>query len=199
MQKKLLILLGILLPLGLIAWALTSPDEPAFTPLKHPSGLELRTYQPYMVAETQVAAAFEGVSDAAYPPLVSYVTGRNGTGRKVPMRAPVRQQQIPGDEGLWRVQFVMPWEYLASMLPPPGDASVTLMQVPAQVLAVRRYRGGWGEARWREEEAALLAAIEAAGLDPIGAPIFARYNPSFVPGFLRRNEVMIEVSLPANP
>lgn len=202
MQKKLWTLAAILVPLGLLSWALLDPDEPAFAPVGARDGVELRRYEPFWVAETEVSADFAGVSDAAWPRLVGYVTGKNQTGRKVPMRAPVRQQPIgelpaAGADGDWRVQFVMPWEYLPSMLPPPGEPTVALKPVPAHLAAVRRYRGGWGEARFRREAAALADAVAAAGLVPIGAPVFARYNAVFVPGLLRRNEVLIEVRDPA--
>ena len=88
----------------------------------------------------------------------------------------------------------MPREYPLSYLPTPADERVSLQRLPARLLAVRRYRGGWGEARYREQEAALLEALAARGATIIGAPIFARYNAPFVPGFLRRNEVLVEVA-----
>lgn len=195
MQKKLLVLIGILLPLGLIVWSLLVPEEPRYTPLPKQGGVVLREYAPFMVAETAVTAPFEGIREAAFPALVDYVTGRNAAGRKVPMRAPVRSQAI-AEPDHWRVQFVMPWEYPASMLPPPGNPAVTLKPVYKQVVAVRRYGGGWGEARYRKQEAALRKAVAEAGLEAVGTPIFARYNAPFVPGFLRRNEVQIEVRDP---
>jgi hypothetical protein len=42
----------------------------------------------------------------------------------------------------------------------------------------------------------LLDALQANGLVAVSNPVFARYNAPFVPGFLRRNEVMIEVREP---
>jgi hypothetical protein len=90
----------------------------------------------------------------------------------------------------------MPKEYQLSMVPKPRDDEVVVHQVPARTLAVRRYRGNWSEQRYRDNEGALVAAVEAAGLEPIGAPIFARYNAPFVPGFMRRNEVLLEVQQP---
>jgi len=63
-------------------------------------------------------------------------------------------------------------------------------------LAALRYSGGWGESRYRDHEARLLEAVRAAGLTPIGEPIYARYNSPFSLPFLRRNEVLIEVAEP---
>jgi hypothetical protein len=36
--------------------------------------------------------------------------------------------------------------------------------------------------------------MEKHGYDPAGEDIFARYNPPFMPFFMRRNEVLIPVT-----
>jgi hypothetical protein len=35
--------------------------------------------------------------------------------------------------------------------------------------------------------------VARAGLEVVGEPVFARYNAPFVPGFMRRNEVLLGV------
>lgn len=42
---------------------------------------------------------------------------------------------------------------------------------------------------------ALQDAVVAAGFTPVGPPRFARFDPPFKPWFLRRNEVVQDVSL----
>jgi hypothetical protein len=79
------------------------------------------------------------------------------------------------------------------MLPAPVDQRVTLRRMPARLVAARRYNGGWGEQRYRDNEQVLFEALQRERLTPVGAPVFARYNAPFVPGFLRRNEVLVEV------
>lgn len=64
-------------------------------------------------------------------------------------------------------------------------------------MAVHRYRGDCAESRDRQHEARWREAVRAAGLTPMGEPIYARYNSPFSLPFLRRNEVMIEVIEPA--
>jgi hypothetical protein len=110
------------------------------------------------------------------------------------MLAPVMQQPtaVDGDDG-WLMQFVMAKEYPLGMLPPPADETVTVRALPERLLAARRFGGGWDEARWREEARALTDAVARAGLEVVGEPVFARYNAPFVPGFMRRNEVLLGV------
>jgi hypothetical protein len=113
-----------------------------------------------------------------------------------PIRPPQGANASPAsqtDPGRWRVQFVMAKEYPMSYLPAPVDDRVQLRRLPERLVAARRYGGGWSASRYRAEEAALQQRLADARLSPIGAPGFARYNAPFVPGFLRRNEVLIEV------
>jgi hypothetical protein len=43
---------------------------------------------------------------------------------------------------------------------------------------------------------ALKNFIRDRGLTVVGEPVFARYDPPFMPWFLRRNEIQIEVERP---
>jgi hypothetical protein len=193
-KLKYWILAGMLLPLVLLVLALVYPDGPDYRVLERGNGFELRQYAPLRVAETTVTGTLAEAEDAAYPPLLDYIRGHNATTRKVPMLAPVMQQRVERDgaEG-WLVQFVMPVEYPMGMLPPPANADVGLRQLPERQVAARRFGGGWAAERWQSEAGALLYAVEQAGLAPVGEPVFARYNAPFIPGFLRRNEVLVDV------
>lgn len=195
LDTKYLIIAAMLLPIVLLALALVSPDGPDYEVLERGDGFELRDYAPLRVAETKVAGSFADADETAYPLLLDYIRGRNATGRKVPMLAPVMQQQtqLDGGDAGWLMQFVMAKEYPMSMLPPPAVANVALRQLPRRLVAARRYRGSWDEAHWQEQAVKLLDAVQEAGLLPLGEPVFARYNAPFVPGLLRRNEVLLTV------
>jgi hypothetical protein len=116
-------------------------------------------------------------------------------GQDVIGRVPMTQSGSETTDS-WLFQFVMPKEYKLPMLPAPIDGRVTLRRMPARLVAARRYSGGWGEQAYRDNEQVLFEALRSERLTPVGAPVFARYNAPFVPGFLRRNEVLVEVESP---
>ncbi len=190
-KLKYWILAGMLLPVVLIASALVRPDSPAYEVIERGDGFELREYAPLRVAETSVNGNLADADAAAYPLLLAYVRGNNGSGRKVPMLAPAMHQQVGTDA--WLVQFVMGQEYPLSMLPQPASPDVQVREIPQRLVAVHRSGGGWDQAQWQRQAQRLQAAVLQAGLTPIGEPVFARYNAAFVPGFLRRNEVLLPV------
>ena len=194
MKRKTLVIVALLIPLALFAVALMSLDEPEYEVIEQTDAFELRAYKPFLVAETRVDGDFDEASGRAFRSLVSYIQGGNQGGRNLPMTAPVNQQRVAhGNDDTWLFQFVMPKEYVLQMLPQPMDEGVTLRQIPARLVAARRYSGDWGEQKYRDNEQALLEALQQERLMPVGAPIFARYNAPFVPGFLRRNEVLVDV------
>lgn len=171
-------------------------------------GFELRRYDPYLVAQTEVTGPFEKVGDAAFRLLFGYISGDNRRREEIAMTAPVTQApaggekiamtapviQTPAGSGTYTFSFVMPSHYTLDTLPEPTDPRVTLRQMPGQLVAARRFSGTWGEENYRSNEKALLEAVAAAGLKPVGVPSYARYNSPFMPWFLRRNEAMVEVA-----
>ena len=55
--------------------------------------------------------------------------------------------------------------------------------------------GGWNEERFMGFAEKLLQSVKAAGLEVVGEVQFARFDPPWKPGFLKHNEVLVEVNL----
>jgi len=66
--------------------------------------------------------------------------------------------------------------------------------VPARRVAALTYSGTWAESRYLEHLSRLRQAMQREGLQPAGEPVWARYDPPFMPWFLRKNEILIEVA-----
>ena len=208
-QRWLSILVGAqLLLLGANAMAI---EEPVYEAVKTYPQFELRRYQPFLVAETEVDGEFDAVGNQAFRILAAYIFGENQSQAKMEMTAPVNQrpaavegekmamtapvtQRTKGDRSdTFVLSFVMPSGYNLDSLPVPLDPRVVLREEPAKLMAVRSYSGRWTEANYRENESLLLAAVEKAGLKPVAAPVYARYNSPFSLPFIRRNEAIVEV------
>ena len=185
-------------------------EEAPYTTLEQRGDFELRQYQPYVVAETVVQGSFEDVGNEAFRRLFGYISGGNRSQESIAMTAPVEQassekiamtapvtQEKSGDN--WRVAFVLPSSYTLATAPQPTDARVTLALVPERLVAAVRYSGTWSRARYGENLQALEGFIVEQRLEPTGEPIFARYDPPFMPWFLRRNEILIPVQRSRGP
>ena len=179
-------------------------EEHGYRVIEQDGAFELREYAAYLVAETRVEAGFTEAGNIAFRRLFAYISGANTTQARIQMTAPVTQSggekiamtapvsQV-ADQGGYRVAFVVPSQYTRETVPAPTDPAVQIREVPARLTASLRYSGRWTEERYREHEQQLHQWIAARGLVETGPPILARYNPPFMPWFLRRNEVLIPV------
>ena len=197
--------LGLLLLL--LMGAAMATEEPAFTVLERSGDFELRRYEPMIVAETLVSGSMDDASGSGFRLIADYIfgnnTARSGGDGKISMTAPVtmaaQSQEISmtapvsmeRSAGKWRVHFVMPSKYTLDTLPTPNNPAVTLRGVPATHYAVIRFSGLAGENKVAAKATKLKAWLEEKGLEPLGRPELARYNPPWTLPFLRRNEVMI--------
>jgi len=183
-------------------------EEPAYTVVETATPFEIRDYGSYVVAETLLDGPFEGVGNEAFQRLFGYISGNNRGAEKIPMTAPVEQESAPAKIPMtapveqqragnrWRVAFVLPASFTLATAPLPTDNRVMLAEVPPRRVALVRYRGVWSEARYDEELALLRRFIAERALRETGEPVFARYDPPFMPWFLRRNEIHIPVGSP---
>ena len=180
-------------------------EEPGYQVIRKIDPIELRRYDPYVVAEVVLNTTSENAGNQAFPILAGYIFGKNKGERKLAMTAPVTQTAAPVRLEMTApvtqsavpsgtlVQFVLPKDITLATAPEPIDERVHLREVPATIWAVIRYSGGWSQSNYEEHLTQLKSLLEAAGVATRGEPVLARYDPPFMPSFLRRNEIWLEV------
>jgi hypothetical protein len=180
----------------LVRMAYESPD---YRVLRTIGRAEIREYEPYLAAETVVEGSIESAGNRGFRTLAGFIFGRNtttdqdgstGSATKIAMTTPVTQQPT-GDR--YRIQFMMPSRYTRESLPEPTDPSVEIRLVDAGTVAAIRYSGRWSATSYEHHLQALRDAIDDGGLEAVGEPVWARYDPPWKPWFLRRNEILIQV------
>jgi hypothetical protein len=155
---------------------------------------EIRRYPPMLVATV-------GDAPSRFSVLFKYISGANRSRSKIAMTSPVvtsseiaMTSPVISDPG--SMSFVVPSEYDAETVPEPTDERVSISRVPERVVATVRFRGlAWRESV-RRQTGRLLGWLESEGIEARGAPFLMQYNPPYVPGFLRRNEVGVEIEYP---
>lgn len=182
-------------------------EEPQYSVTSKLNKIEIRQYQAYLVAETEVVGDRESAGSAGFKVLAGYIFGNNQGDHNISMTAPVIQAeqnafmtQTPSPEiskttenRVWTVQFMMPTQYTLESLPVPKDPRVKFKTITSRKVAAVTYSGRWTESNYREHLEILEQEIQKAGLKPKGQPLWARYNSPFTPWFLRKNEILIEI------
>ena len=156
--------------------------------------IEFRKY-PRMVLAT---VADEG-DDRGFNVLFAYITGNNQTRTKIPMTAPViTSEKIPmtapviSDER--SMSFVMPEGKREEDVPVPLDQRVKISTLPPREVAVIQFKGYATQEDVNAAKIRLLEELKKAGITGTGQPVLMRYNAPWTPGFLRRNEVGVQIT-----
>jgi hypothetical protein len=130
--------------------------------------------------------------------LFQYISGNNSGSSKISMTAPVLTREkiamtAPVISEGYSMSFVVPSKYTMETVPTPNDDRIRIQEVPERRLAVVRFRGRARENSVEEQKARLISVLRENGVDTVGEPFLMRYNAPMTPGFLRRNEVGIEI------
>ncbi|MEI8058395.1 MAG: heme-binding protein [Actinomycetes bacterium] len=180
-------------------------EEQPYEVISAYEGFELRRYPEHVLAEVEIDGTFETAGSAAFRSLVSYIGGGNATGVGLAMTAPVIQQRQHGEtlntteiaSGRFVVAFVLPASTTAATAPLPRDPAVQVRVVPTEYAAAARFSGRWTASSYGQHVSQLVESVRSAGLEIVGSPRFARFDPPWTPWFMRRNEVVVSVRDPS--
>lgn len=199
-MKRLLALLVLTISLGAMA-----TEEPEYAVVLTDEEFELREYAPKILAEVIVKGDYRRAGNSGFRPLADYIFGNNRPQETLKMTTPVTQvrstkiamtapvTRVANEDESWTVSFVMPSKWTMETLPQPNNEAVTLREAPAELLAAARFSGRASAADYEAHAAKLQRWLSTSGYESMGEPRFAGYNAPWVPGLMRRNEVLIPV------
>ncbi|NOU30407.1 MAG: heme-binding protein [Polyangiaceae bacterium] len=186
--------------------SMAAVKEPTYSVIQRDGAFELREYGPRVVAETRVDLDWDDAGSEGFRRLAGYIFGKNKGRAKIAMTAPVGQRTAPAGGAkiamtapvaqrragsAWTVAFTMPEGETLGTLPEPEDSRVVLRALPKVRVAVVRFRGRWTAENMNERTEALRAWAAVRGVAVSGDAEVNRYDPPWIPWFLRRNEIWL--------
>ncbi len=155
--------------------------------------IEFRHYPELVLATVDTAG-----DDAGFNLLFAYISGSNKPQEKIPMTAPViTSQNIPmtapvvSDAG--SMSFVLPAGTKREETPDPLDSRVRIVTIPERDIAVLRFSGYASPEDVDAATSRLQEGLGNEGIMTTGRPFLMRYDSPWTPGFLRHNEVALEI------
>jgi len=108
------------------------------------------------------------------------------TSKKIKMTAPV----ISRDNYM---AFVLPSSYNKDTVPTPTNPLVKINVQSKRTIAAIKFSGYSSDAKVEKMTKLLLNGLKKYEIKVKGVPFLMRYNSPFAPGFLRTNEVAVEI------
>ncbi len=161
--------------------------------LKKIGNLEIRKYPPLLLASVS-----QYDPDAAFRLLFDYISGNNRSRKRIPMTSPVISSErigmtSPVISTKNYMAFSLPNEYSKETAPIPVSSKIIIEEIPEKIHGVLRFSGRSTKKRIEKYAHLLQDLIEKEELDVSGNFFLLQYNSPFTPGFLRRNEVSIQL------
>lgn len=206
-------ILASILAIFLFALVLVPPlsragvEGPGYNVVKKDGDFEIRDYQGYIMAQVKYSSDYDRALYSGFMKLFDYISGQNtnrskiemtapvtqertGTPEKIPMTAPVTSEKV-GNE--YTISFIMPRNYTMDTLPVPDDKNITLKKVEPYRAAVIRFSGRMNEGLANRKIDELKNWMGKNNLSPQSNFMMAQYDPPWIPGFMRRNEIIVQI------
>ena len=162
--------------------------------LKKAGAFEVREYPSLHLVETPWSGRMEK-RNTGFRKLFRYISGQNEAALKIPMTTPVFiSAQTEEAEG--SMAFVMPIDRRAEEIPKPSDESVKLRRMRGGMYAVCRFSGRTTKGNEEASLKKLQGWMGQQGLRAAGEAVWGYFDPPWTLPFLKRNEVMVPVSVP---
>ena len=190
-KKKNFFVLIVLLSLQIFN-GIMAIETPEYNLLEKEGKFELRVYNSFAVARTRVENDYREATVAGFRKIAHYIFGGNERQLSIAMTAPVISN-VPNEEGVYNIVFVMPREHALSSLPAPNDNQVKLEEHNLGKTAVVRF-GGWAtKSRVDYYKKELIEFLRKKEYVLKNEFFVAQYNsPWALPPF-RKNEIIVSI------
>jgi len=183
-------------------------EQPKYVVEEVRDGYEIRTYEPYIVAETVVSTANESQAlNAGFRLIADYIFGNNVGQQKISMTSPVTSAELQSEKismtapvissetatGTRKVAFIMPSKYTLETLPKPNNDAVVLREVGAHTVAAKTFSWYASNDRIETKKGQLRAALQQDGITVSSDITYAGYNPPLSAPFVQRHEILIDI------
>jgi len=190
---------------------------------KKDGDFEIRRYGDHILAHVNIEAPFDEAMNIGFRVLAHYIFGgnkkrssiemtasveeENRKSEKIPMTVPVTEESLKESEkikmttpvteektgNIHRISFVMPSKYTMEALPEPEDERINFEEIKEEKMAVLRFNGRVKEDLATEKIEEMKKWLKENNIQPKSNFIVAQYNNPAVPGFFRRNEIMVDI------
>ncbi len=167
-------------------------EQASYKVISKEGNFEVRLYDPTIVLVSQ-EKDFNNTS--GFNQLFNYISGKNQESRKIAMTAPVINNL---DDEQLTIAFVMPKEYSREELPQPLQSDLQFREVPERYVAAISFSGNINREVIEKKKNELIEWLKEKQITAIGSFELARYNPPFIPGLFKHNEIIIAVNYPSN-
>jgi effector-binding domain-containing protein len=155
--------------------------------------VEIRFYHKMLLA------TIESSSNSLFNILFRYISGANKSSTKISMTSPViTSEKIPMTSpvisGSDSMSFVIPQKYNIETVPKPTDKRVSIKEIPEKYVATIKFRGVADKNSVNKQSEKLLKWVSDKNIEAKDSPFLMQYNPPYIPVFLRRNEIGIEIN-----
>ena len=190
-----IIVICVLAVLALNGWYLVPKflEQPSYKVTLKDGKIEIRQYDKILLQSVKVRGDQYQSIRQGFRPLVRFIGGKDRDGDKISMTAPVIQSAGENEDD-WVISFSMPSKYNKANLPASQDTSIHTEDLEPMIAAVFRFSGKANEQMLRDKTKTLQQWIEQASYKVQSKPKYLFYNDPSTPGFLRRNEVMVQVN-----
>ena len=156
--------------------------------LKKDKKIEIREYDDILFASTR--SLYNQSQDSGFMNVFNYISGENNQKEKISMTTPVLTYK---EDDRLVTGFYVPSKYNRENVPMPTNDKVFIKNFTNSIYGVIKFSGRWTENNFDKFDEILIDYLIGNDYEILSSRMILRYQPPFVPAFLRRNEIAYQI------
>jgi hypothetical protein len=186
-----------------------SIETPKFNIVQKDGKFEIREYQEYINASVEIESDYKSALNEGFRILADYIFGNNRAKSRIDMTAPVTEKAgkskriemtVPvtssklGESKKYLVSFTMPGKYTLESLPEPTNRTISIYKVAPHKAVALKFSGYVNEKTTANKTQDLEEWLKKSDLQAKDDFMVAQYNPPWILGPFRKNEIIAKLS-----